>query len=54
MNVACQAQVSKASRDVFPSMRENRGMSVLVCLFCYIFLNIELGRIDGILLVLFI
>ena len=52
----CQARVSETSRDVFPSvgilrssiMREIRGMSVLVCLFCH-FLNIALGRIGSIL-----
>ena len=57
MKVVCQARVSEASRDVFPSvgilrpsiMRENRGMNVLECLFCH-FLNIGLGRIGSILL----
>ena len=47
----CQARVSEASRDAFPSvgflrpsvMCENRGMNVLACLVCYIFLDIGLG-----------
>ena len=54
----CQAWVSEASRDTLSSvgflrpavMRENRGVNVLVCLFCN-FLDIGLGRIGSILLV---
>lgn len=48
--------MSEASRDVLSSvgplrpggMCENRGVSVLVCMFCH-FLNIALGRIGSIL-----
>ena len=48
--------MSEASRDALPSvgflhpgvMCENRGVNVLVCLFCH-FLNIALGRIGSIL-----
>ena len=51
----CQARVSEASRNAFPSvgflrpsvMCENRGMNVLACLVCYIFLDIGLGRIGS-------
>ena len=49
--------MSEASRDALPSvgflhpgvMSENRGVSVLVCLYFAIFLNIGLGRIGSIL-----
>lgn len=49
MRVVCQARVSEASRDVLSSLGlrpsgtcENRGVSVLVCLFCHF---LDIGRL---------